>query len=91
MEKKIRHMETVAEYNAILGAETLHPMVSVIDMAKAPCRRYEFMTFGFYCVYLKDVKCGDLIYGRQRYDYQAGTVVCGAGAGARTRGQRPDL
>lgn len=33
-------------------------------------------TFSFYTVYLKEVKCGDLIYGRQYYDYQEGTVVC---------------
>ena len=31
---------------------------------------------GFYCVFLKEIKCGNLIYGRQYYDYQAGTVVC---------------
>lgn len=33
-------------------------------------------TFGFYVVFLKDEKNCDLIYGRQRYDYQKGSVVC---------------
>ena len=33
------------------------------------------MYFGFYTVFLKDVKCGDLIYGRHTYDYQEGTLV----------------
>ena len=28
-----------------------------------------------YCIYLKDVKCGDLKYGRHYYDYQAGTLA----------------
>jgi AraC-like DNA-binding protein len=28
-----------------------------------------------YCIFLKDVKCGDLKYGRNYYDYQEGTLV----------------
>jgi AraC-like DNA-binding protein len=28
-----------------------------------------------FCIYLKDVKCGDIVYGRQYYDYQAGTLA----------------
>ena len=31
--------------------------------------------YGFYTVYLKEVKCGDLRYGRNYYDYQEGTLV----------------
>ncbi|MBS1565493.1 MAG: helix-turn-helix transcriptional regulator [Bacteroidetes bacterium] len=31
--------------------------------------------FGFYTVYLKDVICGNLRYGRHYYDYQEGTLV----------------
>ncbi|WP_461491605.1 helix-turn-helix domain-containing protein [Pontibacter sp. HJ8] len=33
------------------------------------------MYFGFYTVFLKEVKCGDLRYGRHTYDYQEGTLV----------------
>ncbi len=33
------------------------------------------MNFGLYCIFLKDVKCGDLKYGRATYDYQEGTLV----------------
>jgi AraC-like DNA-binding protein len=33
------------------------------------------MYFGFYTVFLKDVKCGDMVYGRHTYDYQEGTLV----------------
>ncbi|MCC7319272.1 MAG: AraC family transcriptional regulator, partial [Bacteroidales bacterium] len=31
--------------------------------------------FGFYTVFLKEVKCGDLRYGKNTYDYQEGTLV----------------
>lgn len=33
------------------------------------------MNFGLYCVFLKEVVCGDLKYGRNYYDYQEGTLV----------------
>jgi AraC family transcriptional regulator, transcriptional activator of pobA len=41
-------------------------------------------------VFLKDVKCGDLVYGRHTYDYQEGTLVFmapGQVAGVSTNGQ----
>ena len=33
------------------------------------------MYVGFYTIFLKEVKCGDLVYGRNTYDYQEGTLV----------------
>ncbi len=76
MNKNLLNIETIFEYNDILGVRTLHPLVSVIDLSKAKPMRHMRHTFSFYTVYLKEVKCGDLIYGRQYYDYQEGTVVC---------------
>lgn len=75
MEKKIRNIETVSEYNDMLGIETLHPQVSVIDLSKARMLRHMRQTFSFYAIFLKEVKCGELLYGRSRYDYQEGTLV----------------
>ena len=67
----------VDEYNKMLGVETLHPLVSVIDFSKASFLGSlpPAQSFGFYTVFLKDVKCGDLKYGRNYYDYQEGTLV----------------
>lgn len=71
----MRRFETVNDYNAFNQKETLHPLVSVIDMSKAKPRQASNMYFGIYTVFLKEVKCGDLRYGRHTYDYQEGTLV----------------
>ena len=59
MDKMLR-FETVSDYNAFNNNETLHPQVSVIDFSRAAPRRLSKMYFGFYTIFLKDVKCGDL-------------------------------
>ena len=76
MEKTLLNIETVTEYDDMLGVETLHPQVSVIDLSKARPMRHMRHTFSFYVVFLKDEKNCELVYGRQRYDYQKGSVVC---------------
>ena len=76
MEKKVIDLENIFEYNELLGAETLHPLVNVIDLSQVRPIRHMRHTFGFYAIFLKEVKCGDMIYGRHYYDYQEGTLVC---------------
>ena len=71
----MRRFETVNDYNVFNNNETLHPLVSVVDLSKAAPRQGSRMYFGFYTVFLKDVVCGDLHYGRHTYDYQKGTLV----------------
>lgn len=66
---------TISEYNAFNNNETKHPLVSVVDFSKAALRQGHRMYFGFYTILLKDVKCGDLVYGKNTYDYQEGTLV----------------
>lgn len=56
--------------------ETLHPLVSVIDLSKAKLMKHMRHTFSFYVVFLKDEKNCELVYGRNHYDYQKGSVVC---------------
>lgn len=71
----LRRFETISDYNAFNNNETLHPLVSVVDLSKANQRQGSRMYFGFYTIFLKEVKCGDLVYGRHTYDYQEGTLV----------------
>lgn len=64
-----RRFETIDDYNAFNNNETLHPLVSVVDLSKASPRQGSRMYFGFYTIFLKEVKCGDLIYGRHMQEY----------------------
>lgn len=76
MEEQVINIATVDQYNKLFGFETLHPLVSVVDLSRARMwpTRYR-MNYGIYCLFLKDARCGDIRYGRQYYDYQEGTVV----------------
>ncbi len=72
----ILRIDTVSEHDKFYHQNNLHPLVSVIDFTgtrpKIPASK---MNFGFYAVYLKDVQCGDIKYGRHTYDYQDRTLV----------------
>jgi len=72
---EILKFDTVAQYNTFNRNETLHPLVSVVDLSKAAPRQLRRMSYGFYVAFLKEIKCGDLKYGISNYDYEEGTLV----------------
>jgi AraC family transcriptional activator of pobA len=72
---EILKFDSVGQYNAFNRNETLHPLVSVVDLSKAAPRQLRRMSYGFYVVFLKEIKCGDLKYGISNYDYEEGTLV----------------
>lgn len=72
---KIENFNTIHKYNAYMGVETLHPLVSVIDLSKIEPMRFKKAIYGMYGIFLKNVMCGPLRYGIQDYDYQAGTII----------------
>lgn len=74
MENIIR-LETVHDYNRLLGAKTLHPLVSVVDLSQLESIKHGRKNFGFYCVFFKELECGTVLYGRSKYDYQEGTML----------------
>src|SRR6266540_1261904 len=51
----MRRFETINDYNIFNNNETLHPLVSVVDLSKAAPRQGSRMYFGFYTIFLKDV------------------------------------
>lgn len=74
---EIIEIDSVDRYNKIFGLETRHPLVSVVNLEEAATwpMRARF-NYGVYALFLKNVKCGNIKYGRQYYDYQDGTIVC---------------
>ena len=73
--ENILEMPSVKDYNDNLGVATLHPLVSVVDMSELECIRHSLKHFGFYCIILKHLGCGDVTYGRSTYDYNDGSLV----------------
>ena len=74
MEDLIR-FDSVNQYNVFNQQETLHPLITVIDLSTASPRRKSSQYMGCYGIFLKEVICGDLRYGKEYYDYQEGTLV----------------
>lgn len=73
--EEIRKLTAVSQGNALVGKETLHPLVSVIDFSKYQPMQYLRMAMDFYGVFLKDIRDADVLYGRHHYDYQEGTLI----------------
>jgi len=76
----IVRFENVKDYNALSNHETLHPLVSVIDFSKSkpwvwPGGKSVKVSYGMYSIFLKEIKCGDLKYGCNYYDYEEGSLV----------------
>ena len=62
MEKGIHYIENVFEYNDLLGVETLHPLVSVVDLSEATgYPRHFTLNYGVYALFLKNTKCGCIL------------------------------
>lgn len=74
---QIIKLENVDQYNNLYGLETLHPLVSVVDLTKATKRvNHIQMNYGLYALFLKQTKSCNIKYGRTSYDYEEGTIVC---------------
>ena len=74
---KILNLDNVDQYNQLYGIKTLHPLVSVVNLNEAT-RGVDFihLNYGLYAIFLKLEKSCDIKYGRQKYDYEEGTIVC---------------
>jgi AraC family transcriptional regulator, transcriptional activator of pobA len=76
--KSVLNIENIRDYNSLVGQETFHPLISVIDFSniksyKQP--REQTLNFGFYAVFFKNNEHCEIRYGRNDYDYQEGTLI----------------
>jgi len=72
---EITRLDNISQYNTLRGMKTYHPLVSVYELSQMRLIPEIRVNFGFYCIFLKEVKCGDLKYGCNYYDYQEGSLV----------------
>ena len=76
MKQKIYEVDSIDGYNKWYGVETLHPLVTVIDIKESPERlNGATLRYGLYGIFLKQGAGCSARYGREKYDYQEGTIV----------------
>ena len=73
----IIQIDSVDTYNKMYGWETLHPLVTVVNHT-LPLERlnHSRLNYSLYALFLKQGEGCSIRYGREKYDYQAGTMVC---------------
>lgn len=74
--KRIYDIDNIDAYNKWYGLETLHPLVTVVDQ-RVPLEWLNGATlrYGLYGIFLKQGAGCSARYGREKYDYQEGTIV----------------
>lgn len=72
---EIKKIASVGDYSKMRGAETLHPLINVLDYGNLRFLEPASYHFGFYAIFLKETKCGDLRYGKEIYDYQEESLL----------------
>lgn len=70
----VKALKDIAELNTLFSQPTLHPMVSVGNLASASPSLFEPSDFGMYCVVLMDAECGVLSKDGKPIRYREGTV-----------------
>ncbi|MFT3752895.1 MAG: helix-turn-helix domain-containing protein [Paludibacter sp.] len=73
--EKIINIKSINEYNNLIGIETLHPLISIVDFEKSEPFCYFKSQMAMYAVFLKDSICGNMTYGCSSYDYEEGTIL----------------
>ena len=71
------NLKSIDLYNSFYGLETLHPLVTVVDLREATKTLNDVqINYDLYGIFLKLRKSCEIKYGRKSYDYQEGTIVC---------------
>lgn len=76
MDTDIIKADTLEEYGRIFGVETRHPQVGVVRFDRSENQPTHRMTLGFYALFLVKTVGITIDYGKTRYDFDDGTVIC---------------
>ena len=68
-------IESISQFNTLIGQKTRHPLLSVIDLTEATRLDQLSISGDFYTLFFKQVPCGDSRYGRRCHDFQSCTLV----------------
>ncbi|WP_075591175.1 helix-turn-helix domain-containing protein [Labilibacter marinus] len=73
-------INTISEFHQLIGFEKAkHPLITIIDYAKMkadyPQGPFKVVD-SFYSISLKDNCVGEMQYGRNKYDFQEGSLLC---------------
>lgn len=68
--------DTIQQYNQFFGVKTMHPQIGIIHFNRSENQPTHKMTSGFYALYLVKTVGITMDYGKTKYDFDDGTVIC---------------
>ena len=68
-------ISAVHDFNALLGVEDQHPLVSVIDFSAYPPRSLFRALHGVYGIFLREDEPDNIVYGCSQYGLDKGTLI----------------
>ena len=68
--------DTIQQYNQFFGVKTMHPKIGIIYFDRSENQPTHKMTFGFYALYLVKTVGTTMDYGKTKYDFDDGTMIC---------------
>lgn len=79
MKQNFINIDSISDVNAIFNADSPdHPLVSVIRINNPNIRKKfdnEHFIINLYSIAIKDISIKDLSYGRNKFDFQSGTMM----------------
>lgn len=74
MKENTLNFETVHQCNCRFENQTLHPLVSVIDLSKSDLTQ-NTVKFDFYTLVMLEAQADEFLFGRKPYDYSNATLL----------------
>ena len=74
--EKILKVHSVNDYARYIGAEELHPLISVIHYDELEHCRHSLNNYDVYGIFIADVQLDELTYGLVNYDMHRHALMC---------------